>query len=124
MLIALLLAAARLGAADEEPPRALEGFKVERLLDVPPEQGSWVAMTFDGQGRLIVSPQEGSLRRLDLRRQPPQVETLDVPVGDAQGLLWAYDSLYVNGKGPSGCGFYRVRDRDVRLLPASPIGLT
>src|SRR5437868_15048252 len=108
MLIALLLAAARLGAADEEPPRALEGFKVERLLEVPPAQGSWVAMTFDGQGRLIVSPQEGALRRVDPNKR--SIETLDVPVGDAQGLLWAFDSLYVNGKGPSGAGFYRLRD--------------
>lgn len=121
----LIVAAVLLSAwAQEELPKAPDHFKVERLLDVPPEQGSWVALTFDGKGRLIVSPQEGALRRVDLRRQPPPVETLDVPVGDAQGLLWAYDSLYVNGKGPSGCGFYRVRDREVRLLHAWPIEMT
>jgi len=121
----LIVAAVLLSAwAQEDLPKAPERFKVERLLDVPPELGSWVAMTFDGQGRLIVSPQEGPLRRLDVRQQPPPVETLDVPVGDAQGLLWAYDSLYVNGKGPSGCGFYRVRNREVRLLRAWPIEMT
>ena len=92
---------------------------------------SWVAMTFDGRGRLIVSPQEGPLRRLTPGEQPMRVETLPAPVGDAQGLLWAFDSLYVNGKGPSGCGFYRLRDRDgsgrlddVRLLRAWPIEMT
>jgi len=90
--------------AQEELPKAPGGFRVERLLDVPPEQGS--------------------LRRLGLRQHPPQVETLDVPVGDAQALPWAYDSLDVNAKGPSGCGFYRAPDREVRLLRAWPIEMT
>src|SRR5258708_3808892 len=102
-ILTTLILAACLG--DEEPPRAPDGFKVERLLEVPPAQGSWVAMTFDGRGRLIVSPQEGALRRVDPRTLA--VETIDAPVGDAQGLLWAFDSLYVNGKGPSGAGLYR-----------------
>jgi len=121
----LIVAAVLLFALGQEDlPQAPERFKVERLLDVPPAQGSWVAMTFDGQGRLIVSPQEGALRRLNLGQRPPPIEVLDVPVGDAQGLLWAHDSLYVNGKGPSGCGFYRVRDREVKLLRAWPIEMT
>jgi len=127
----MLLAALLLSCVPDEAPRAPAGFKVERLLEVPPEQGSWVAMTFDGRGRLIVSPQEGPLRRLDLRQSPAAVETIDAPVGDAQGLLWAFDSLYLNGKGPSGCGLYRLRDADgdgrfeeVRLLRAWPIEMT
>lgn len=108
----------------DESPRTPEGFKVERLIDVPPELGSWVALTFDGQGRLIASPQEGPLRRIDLRQVPPRIETIDAPIGDAQGLLWAYDSLYINGKGPKGCGFYRLRDGELRLLRAWPIEMT
>ncbi len=124
LLAALLLAL----LADDDTPRAPAGFAVERLLDVPPDQGSWVAMTFDGQGRLVASPEKGPLRRL---RPGGPVETIDAPVGDAQGLLWAHDSLYVNGKGPSGPGLYRLRDRDddgrfeeVRLLRAWPIEMT
>jgi hypothetical protein len=127
VLAALLL----LSCVRDEAPRAPDGFKVERLMEVPPEQGSWVAMAFDGRGSLIVSPQEGPLRRLDLRRNPPGLETIDAPVGDAQGLLWAFDALYVNGKGPSGCGLYRLRDadgdghfEDLRLLRAWPIEMT
>jgi putative heme-binding domain-containing protein len=128
ILPALLLAAA---AVQGDVPEAPERFRVERLLDVPPDQGSWVAMTFDDRGRLIVSPQEGPLRRVSVGETPPRVETLGAPVGDAQGLLWAFGGLYVNGKGPSGCGFYRLRDRDgsgrldeVRLLRPWPIEMT
>lgn len=116
-LLLLLLA-----AADGELPRAPDGFKVERLLDVPPELGSWVAMTFDPEGRVIVSPEKGPLRRFT--PGSTAVETLDLPVGDAQGLLWAHDSLYVNGKGPSGTGLYRLRGGDVKLLRAWPLEMT
>jgi len=127
-ILLLLLTAA---PSPQDLPRAPERFTVERLLDVPPELGLWVSMAFDGRGRLIVSPQEGPLRRLTRDRGALRIETLKAPVGDAQGMLWAYGSLYVNGKGPSGCGFYRLRDReggdgleDVRLLRAWPIDMT
>jgi putative heme-binding domain-containing protein len=52
-------------------------------------------------------------------------------VGDAQGLLWADGRLFVNGKGPQGCGFYRLADADgdgtfeeVKLLRTWPIDMT
>ncbi len=42
--------------------------------------------------------------------QVDKVEKIDQPVGSAMGLLYAFDSLYVNGKGPEGLGLYRLRD--------------
>src|SRR5436309_2449970 len=80
-------------------------------------------MTFDPQGRVIVSPEKGPLKRIT-PGPSPKIETLDLPVGDAQGLLWAFDSLYVNGKGPSDAGLYRIRDHDVKLLRAWPLEMT
>ena len=43
-----------------------------------------------------------------------QVETLDVPVGSAQGLLYARDSLFVNvnDQAVKGGGLWRLRDLD------------
>ena len=109
-----------------EPPKAvattvdklklLPGFEAELLYSVPIEdQGSWVSMTVDHKGRLITSDQYGKLYRVT----PPaigsqdecEIEPIEVELGMAQGLLYAFDSLYVvvNGEGP---GLYRVRDTD------------
>src|SRR5437762_817429 len=77
-----------------------KGFKAELLYSVPKEtQGSWVNMCVDPKGRLIVSDQYGGLFRVT----PPaigkvddlKVEKLPIDLGEAQGLLWAFDSLYV-----------------------------
>lgn len=96
-----------------------EGFKAELLYSVPKqEQGSWVSMCVDPEGRLIVSDQYGKLYRVT---PPPignsegiKVEPIDVDLGHAQGLLWAFDSLYVvvNSRRPYKGGLYRVLDTD------------
>lgn len=108
----------------------LPGFQAERVYKVPrDEQGSWVSLTVDPEGRLIASSQWGQLYRIT---PPPKqsgleakVEKIDLAVGQAQGLLYAFDSLYVvvNGATAQGSGLYRVRDTDgddqydeVRLL--------
>jgi hypothetical protein len=96
-----------------------KGFKVELLYSVPKDQqGSWVNLCHDPKGRLIVSDQYGSLYRVT----PPgingaeklKIEKINVDIGEAQGLLWAFDSLYVSvnrGQKYHG-GLYRVTDTD------------
>lgn len=96
----------------------LPGFKVELLYSVPRDrEGSWVNMAVDPKGRLITSDQDGLLYRVT----PPaiggnpasvSVEPIDLKIGQAHGLLCAFDSLYVvvNGKAAEGSGLYRVRD--------------
>ena len=46
--------------------------------------------------------------------EKPKIEKLDVKMGHAQGLLYAFDSLYcvVNGKPDkaTGPGLYRLKD--------------
>jgi len=95
------------------PVSGLDGFKVEAIYTVPKEQGSWVCMTFDPKGRMIVSPQDGNvLYRLTLAAGggEPQVEKIQAKVGSAQGLLHAFGSLYVTGNGPQGTAFYRLKE--------------
>jgi putative heme-binding domain-containing protein len=104
------------GATPAEKIKIREGFKIELLYSVPREkEGSWVSMCTDPRGRLIVSDQEGGLYRitppaLDGKPADTKVEKLAVEIGEAQGLLWAFDSLYVMSNGKKyGSGLYRVR---------------
>ncbi len=90
-----------------------EGFKVELLRSAAPEEGSWVSMTIDPKGRLIVSPQGNEpILRITLTEsgQVASVEPIKVPITSAMGLLCAYNALYVNGRGPEGYHLYRVTD--------------
>jgi putative heme-binding domain-containing protein len=110
-----------------------DGFVAELLYSPGEnEQGSWVAMTFDDKGRMITSDQYGFLYRLELppigsdSTVKPQVEQLQignvadslVGMGYAQGLLYAFNSLYVvvnndpNEKFGLPTGLYRIQDLD------------
>jgi len=102
-------------ATPAESLKTLPGFKVQLLRSSQPGEGSWVSLTIDNRGRLIVSPQdkEPMLRfTLGADGTITRMETLDVPVTGAMGLLYAFDSLYVNGNGPQGYHLYRIRDRN------------
>lgn len=124
-----------------EKLRLQPNFQAEHLYS-PSEngQGSWVSITFDDKGRLIASDQYGSLYRIEL---PPigtdsvkskvKAEKLfiqtgnslggdsiksKIEIGYAQGLLWAFNSLYVmvnnsdNANFAKGNGLYRLQDTD------------
>lgn len=110
-----------------------DGFVAEHLYSPGEnEQGSWVAMTFDDKGRMITSDQYGFLYRLELppvgsdSTVKPKVEKLivgnvsepQVGMGYAQGLLYAFNSLYVmvnhnpNETFSQPTGLYRIQDLD------------
>ncbi|HEX6885622.1 MAG TPA: family 16 glycoside hydrolase [Planctomycetota bacterium] len=109
---------------DGEAPEAATitvppGFTVERLYSVPrASQGSWVSLTVDPRGRFYASDQYGDLYRLTLAPQgsgePPRVERIPIALGEAHGLLWAFDALYavVAGAGEFQSGLHRARDTD------------
>jgi putative heme-binding domain-containing protein len=111
------------------------GFQAEHLFSPSDhEMGSWVSMTFDDQDRLIVSDQYGFLYRMELPpvgadSLTPKIEKLKIqtedPVADsviqmgyAQGLLYAFNSLYVmvnhggNEDFEKSSGLYRLEDLD------------
>src|SRR5206468_8265170 len=70
-------------AASAESPKVLPGFKVKLLRSSQPGEGSWVSITVDGKGRLIVSPQdkEPMLRfTIGTNGAIAKIETLAVPV--------------------------------------------
>src|SRR5262249_6849389 len=100
-------------ATPAERIKVAKDFKVELLYTVPRgSQGSWVSLCVDPQGRLLASDQGGA----GLFPIPPpapggdaadtRVEKLPADISGAQGLLWAFDSLYVmvngGGRGKGG----------------------
>jgi putative heme-binding domain-containing protein len=109
-------------ATPAESLKIAKDFKVELLYSVPKgTQGSWVNMCVDPKGRLIVSDQYGPLYRITPpviggKAEETKVEKLDLTLGGAHGLLWAFDSLYVmvneapriNGA-PTRRGLHRIR---------------
>lgn len=95
----------------------LPDFRAELLYTVPrAEQGSWVSMTVEPDGKLVVCDQYGGLYRVT---PPPvgsegetRVEPIEAAVGGAHGLLYAFDSLYVMVNEQSDKGLWRLRDGD------------
>jgi putative heme-binding domain-containing protein len=81
------------------------------------ELGSWVSLTTDPKGRLIASDQgDKGLVRITPAALDGSTETIveKIPaeITGAQGLLWAFDALYVVCNGGTGSGLYRVTDSD------------
>ncbi len=103
-------------ATPAERIKLAKDFKIELLYSVPREQGSWVSMCVDNQDRLIVSDQGGAglfavtPPAIGGKATDTKVEKLPANISSAQGLLWAFNSLYVvvNG-GKGGNGLYRVK---------------
>jgi putative heme-binding domain-containing protein len=106
------------------------GFVAEHLYSPSDnEHGSWVSMAFDDKGRLITSDQYGGLYRTIIpeigSKDSVKVEKLAISwdkdslvMGHAQGLLYAFNSLYVvinNRPNPNfntNSGVYRLFDTD------------
>ncbi|MBM83966.1 MAG: heme-binding protein [Planctomycetaceae bacterium] len=106
-------------ATDPAGFKTLPGFKVELLYSVPKRtQGSWVSMTVDPKGRLIVCDQYGGLYRVTPKplgqAGATNIEPLKIEIGEAQGLLYEFNSLYVmvNRGGKFKTGLYRIKDTD------------
>ncbi|HMO14738.1 MAG TPA: c-type cytochrome [Pirellulaceae bacterium] len=97
--------------------KIVEGFQADLIWNVSQEQGSWVALAVDSQGRLITSDQYGKLYRIslpaiDATDEKPSVEPINLNIGFAHGLLYAFDSLYVvaHAANRMPAGLYRLQD--------------
>jgi len=111
-----------------EQMRVPTGFVSELIYAVPEGEGSWVALCNEIGGRMIASDQYGYLYRISPAGIPsdqdrsrtgssePQarIEKIDLKIGFAQGLLYAFDSLYVvahaSNEFKTPAGLFRIRD--------------
>ena len=78
-----------------------KGFEVELLFTVPKDKlGSWVNLCLDDKNRIIASDQFGGLYRFKAPAKgktlkESDIEKVPAKIRAANGLLWAFDSLYV-----------------------------
>ena len=96
-----------------------DGFRVELLFTVPKEKlGSWVNLCVDNKNRIIASDQFGGLYRFKAPEKgkalkASDIEKIPAKIRAANGLLWAFDSLYVavnDYEKKMDSGVYRLTD--------------
>ncbi|MGK0184729.1 MAG: putative heme-binding domain-containing protein [Verrucomicrobiales bacterium] len=96
-----------------------EGFNVELIYSVPGvEQGSWVNLCNDDKGRIYASDQYGGLYRFappapGKELKPDDVQKLPLDVRAVNGMLFAFDALYVgvnDYERKMESGLYRITD--------------
>jgi len=121
-------------SADSEEEKEIvyeipEGFELEELYHPKGHShGSWVALAEGENGQFYASDQWGDLYQFQIpeigaKLDSTMVDSVDLEIGRAHGLLWAFNSLYVSvnarweddeGKQlrENGSGVYRLRDTD------------
>ncbi len=96
-----------------------DGFEVELLFTVPKERlGSWVNLCLDDKNRIIASDQFGGLYRFSAPAKgktlkESDIEKVPAKIRAANGLLWAFNSLYVavnDYEKKMESGVYRLTD--------------
>src|ERR1700731_2250598 len=100
-------------ATPAEELQTLPGFKVELVHSSDAKtEGSWINMAKDNKGRLLIAGQrKEAIIRIALKDGKfDKLDKLALPISEAMGMLYAYDSLYLNGFGPQGFGLYRCKD--------------
>ena len=122
LITSVLGASCAIGLTAESTPvnrlTIKKGFLVERLYSVPKDKfGSWVVLCKDDKGRLLAGDQYGAIYRFKApdpgkTLQDSDVEKIDLDIGHAWGMCYAFDSLYVvvNDKAHGGRGLYRLKD--------------
>ncbi|MEQ9407996.1 MAG: hypothetical protein RIK87_09735 [Fuerstiella sp.] len=115
-------------AADPAQFLVPAGFEIERVRSAAEDEGSWVSMEFDPQGRLTIGREDQGLLRMTLAadgRSVTTVETIDDTLRECRGLVYAHGSLFAqanNSKGlyrfddPDGDGFFETPEL-VREFP-------
>ncbi|WP_417392859.1 heme-binding protein [Gimesia sp.] len=90
--------------------RVQPGFQVELLRSAQQDESSWISMTFDDRGRIILGLDDVGLGRITLNNDPTKTrfEKVDTTFKHPRGVLYAHDSLYVSET--NGEGLHRLKD--------------
>ena len=113
---------------DEEPKITVpSGFTLDELYrPTDRKMGTWVALAEAPNGRFYACDQWGDIYYFQIPAigevlDSTQVDSLDLDIGRAHGLMWAFNSLYVavnynwerdDEEVKHGSGVYRLTDKD------------
>ncbi len=104
--------------------KVAKGFKLERVYQVPPSQGSWVSMTVRDDGILYCADQYGAIYQVRPPGGPESglaVAPVKFQLRGAHGLLWHKGVLWVTAnEGPEQSGLWKVTDTDKDGHPDKP----
>ncbi len=97
------------------------GFEIELVRAAQPDEGSWVALAFDPQGRVTIAREDQGLLRMSFD-QPggsiAAVESINDNLQECRGLLYVGDDLYVNANNSKGT--YRLANAGGDGRPDEP----
>jgi len=99
-----------------------DGFELEQLYNPSlHDQGSWVAMAQGPKNKIFACDQYGKIYyfnapEINQTLKPEDVHPLNLEIGEAHGLLWSHNSLYIavnkRWDDKNGSGIYRITDSD------------
>jgi putative heme-binding domain-containing protein len=99
--------------------RTRPGFTIERLRSAAKDEDSWISLTFDPQGRVLIAKEKQGLLRMTLaedRNSVARVEAIHDTLAEVRGLAFLEGALYANGNEHNQKprvnegGLYRLRD--------------
>ncbi len=106
--------------ADPAAFRVAPGFEIELLHSATGEEGSWVSMAFDPQGRLVIGREDRGLLRFTLGDdgRPRQVQMINDSLEECRGLLFADGCLLANANNSKS--LYRLSYSAASEWPGEP----
>ena len=86
------------------------GFKVELLRSAQDGESSWISMSFDNNGNIILGLDDVGVGHLELHTDETEIpfKRLNSSLKHCRGVLYAHDSIYVSATNSQG--FYRLQD--------------
>jgi len=96
---------------DPKTFKLLPGFEANLIHSAGPDEGSWVSLAIDKEGRVSIGREDKGIIRYTLnkgRTRIARTETINNELRECRGLLYAHDSLYVNAN--QSKGIFRLRD--------------
>jgi putative heme-binding domain-containing protein len=107
-----------------------EGFEVSLLRKAAADEGSWISLGFDAQGRALVSREDQGFLRLSFdagHQKVERVEPIASDLKECRGLLYAYDRWYANANNSKGMYRFQIDEAgkivDQKLLREFPGGV-